>query len=438
MRLTEEVESQDTKRFHLKVENLRLRARLLRSYNQERQARQRLEAVRATASGRPASPRERQRLVGMGLEFNERELEWLILRGLERRVPVPSELDLTALLKPVADGQAEVQRRLLALGDAAQSRKLKNTVREAFDAGGKRLRPALCLLVHETLSATTKDPAGRRRITEGYEKVLVLATALEVIHTASLVHDDILDDAETRRQRKAVHQIFGPDVAVLSGDFLFAHASELVESLENDEVTRLVSLIIEEFGYGELAQSAKRFDVTTTLFDYLRKSFYKTASLLAAACRASAVLTGGLSGQVCDVMYSYGFYLGIAFQIVDDILDFSGTGEELGKPPLQDLREGNLTAPVLLVLHGCEDLGLEPSPDAAELKSIILRRFVQDADLDRAREIIAESDGLGKAYKLATKMADKALEALMLVAPVDTEGRRALAGLARWAVARSS
>lgn len=430
------------KRFQLKVENLRLRARLQRARLQERKDKEKLNFVKTALNGSLGSQPEKPPLVGMGLQFDERELDWLMLRGLERQVPVPDDLDLQSLLACVADGQKRVQDRLLALGDAARSTKLKNTIREAFDAGGKRMRPALCLLVHQTLlegvQVASGEPRNRATLAETREKVLTLATALEVIHTASLVHDDILDDAETRRQRKAVHQIFGPDVAVLSGDFLFAHASELVESLDSDEVTRLVSLIIEQFGYGELSQSAKRFDVNTTLFEYLRKSFYKTASLLAAACRATAVLTGGLSGQVCDVMYSYGYYFGVAFQVVDDILDFSSTGEELGKPALQDLREGNLTAPVLLCLHGSEDFGLVPSPHAEELASLIRRRFGREGDFERARAIIEESDGIGMAYRLANKLSDKALEALMLVAPVDTQGRRSLAGLARWAVQRSS
>jgi len=264
----------------------------------------------------------------------------------------------------------------------------------------------------------------------------MLATAVEIIHTASLVHDDILDDAETRRQKQTVHLIFGPDVAVFSGDFLFARASSLIESLEDDEVTRLVSLVIEEFGHGELAQGSQRFNANITLFDYLRKSFYKTASLLAASCRASAVLSDQ-TREVCDVMYSYGFYLGIAFQIADDILDFTGDGQEMGKPVVQDLREGNLTAPVILCLNGSKDLGLEPAPGAAELRTLISNRFAQEGDLDRALELIRDGDGIGMAYKLAEKFSRKALQALPLLAPSDGEARRALAGLAEWVVRRS-
>lgn len=428
-----------SEKFDLQVENLRLKAELAKVRSAEQRSRGRLDAVRSIASGTQATGAKAARSgpMGLGLEFNEKEIEWLLLRGLGRRAPTPERLDLESLLSCIADDQKEVQRRLMGLSQAAESQKLKKAIGEVFSAGGKRLRPALCLLVHRMLRRVENTRVPHWKAGPAEEKVLLLSTAIEVIHTASLVHDDILDDADTRRQRQTMHKIFGPDVAVLSGDFLFAHASSLVESLEDDEVTRLVSLVIEEFGHGELAQSAKRFDLGVTLDDYLKKSFYKTASLLAAACRASAVLTGS-SCEVCDIMYSYGFYLGIAFQIADDVLDFTGTDAELGKPICQDLREGNFTAPVILCLNGSEDLAMSPAPRADLLATLIRRRFAQPGDLELARDIVIQGDGVDRAFQLAGKMANKALEALTLVAPVDSEARRALAGLVRWAVKRSN
>lgn len=418
--------------FDMKVANLRLRAQLQRVHSSEQRSKNRLESIQAIARGDDVTSSSRRRTPkGLGLEFDSEEVEWLILRGLERRTPLPQQLDLNHLLSCVTEGRDEVQKRLLALREAAQSTKLKNAITEVFSSGGKRLRPALCLLVHSMLKTEGTVDADA-----AYEKVIVLATSIEIIHTASLVHDDILDDADQRRQQQTMHRIFGPDVAVLSGDFLFAHASGLIESLEDDDVTRLVSLVIEEFGYGELSQSAKRFDTSVSLFNYLKKSFYKTASLLAAACRASAVLTG-LRCEVCDVLYTYGFYLGLAFQIADDVLDFTG-GEELGKPIGQDLAEGNLTAPVILCLQGSEELGMAASVDSTELARLIQRRFSGHGDLERSLQIINESGGVDRAYALAEKMANKALEALTLVAPNESEARRALAGLCKWAVRRSN
>jgi len=418
-------------RFDLKIENLRLRATLSRLESQERRNHARLDGIQKVASGEVVSAPRPRPIVGLGVENDTTQIDWLLLRGLERRAPLPESLDLESLLSCIAPDQQAVQERLMALSTIARSRKLKKAVKEVFHGGGKRLRPALCHLVHRMLRVPFHTRGAK-------EDVLKLATAVEIIHTASLVHDDILDDADTRRQRKTVHQVFGPDVAVLSGDFLFAHASGMIESLENDEVTRLVSLVIEQFGYGELSQSSKQFDVEVPLLDYMKKSFYKTASLLAAACRASAVLTGP-SREVCDVMYSYGFYLGVAFQIADDILDFVGSDEEMGKPRGQDLREGLLTAPVILCITGNADLGIGPSPHANELRRLVNSRFSGGpADLERAVALVWEDGGVDKAYLLADKMANKALEALMLAAPLDSDARRSLAGLTRWAVRRTS
>jgi len=138
------------------------------------------------------------------------------------------------------------------------------------------------------------------------------------------------------------------------------------------------------------------------------------------------------------VLYSYGFYLGIAFQIADDVLDITSSGEELGKPAFQDLREGHLTAPAILCLNGNEDLGIAVSDVAPELERLIRRRFAAEGELERAVQLIHEGDGVEKAYRLADKMANKALEALMLVAPIESDARQALAGLTRWAVRRTS
>jgi len=417
---------------------LKLRAQTLRMRSAEKRIQSRLEEIHKLSGSDDSPPPQRANISGLGLKFQTQEVEWLLYRGLERRVPVPKQPELDHLLACIAADQAAVQERLRNISDAAESQKLKRAVRDVFSSGGKRLRPALCLLVHQMLGQSEDDSMFRASTERpADEKVLRLATAIEIIHTASLVHDDILDGADTRRQQQTMHLIFGPDVAVLSGDFLFAHASGLIESLEDDEVTRLVSLVIEEFGVGELAQSGKRFDTSITLLDYLKKSFYKTASLLAASCRASAVLTGAPQG-VCDAVYTYGFYLGIAFQIADDVLDFIASGDELGKPACQDLREGNLTAPVILCLQGDADLNLKPIPSAAELRRRIQRRFSMEKDLERATQLIHEGNGIEKAFQLAEKFSGKALEALALVAPNDSGARRALAGLTKWAVRRTS
>jgi len=427
--------------FDMQIQNLRLRAQLRRREGAARANEHRMESIKeALSAADPATLSasfEAPAMNGLGLKWDPQELEWLLFLGMNKQVPTSDEFDVQAMLTCVQHDREQVQLRLLSIPDAAVSNQLQVAVERVFKASGKCLRSALCLLVHRMLRMEASPVGGHLQAASN--EVLTLATAIEVIHSASLVHDDVLDDAEYRRQDSTVHKLFGHDTAVLTGDFLFAHASAMVESLEDDEVTRLVSLVIEEFGYGELSQGALKFKVDVTVFEYLKKTFYKTASLMAAACRASAVLTG-MSSQVCDAMYSYGFYMGMAFQIADDILDFTATGvEQLGKPAdCADLKDGNLTAPVILCLRGSEELGIEPAPCAQELQELIKRKFSQEGDFARAVDLIHEHDGIEKAFKLADQMADKALQALALVSRRETDASRALASLARWAVRRSS
>lgn len=409
------------------LENIRLQALNKRLRSAAGEAQSILARVNKVALGGVASDNNSSE-AGLGIHMSSTELDWLVSRGLNKRASVPQTVNLDSLLLCVRGDVARVRQRLLNIGDLAESQKLKRTINEVFTASAKHLRPALCLLIHQLLVQNTRAS----------NPVLVLATAIEVIHTASLVHDDVLDDADTRRQQQTTHRVFGKDVAVLSGDFLFATGVELVESLERDEISIMVSRVLEEFGEGELSQGARRFDLRFTVSDYLRKSFYKTGSLLAAACRATTVLSES-SGLVADAMYSYGFYLGMAFQISDDVLDYTGSVEKLGKPAnCADLKEGYLTAPLLLCIHGSEDLGIERSPDAAELCDLVQRKLSLPGDFQRAGDLVRQSGGIEKAYALAEEMSQKALEALTFVAPKDSDARRALAGLTRWAVRRGS
>merc|ERR1711906_82726 len=155
-----------------------------------------------------------------------------------------------------------------------------------------------------------------------------------MIHTASLVHDDVLDDCDTRRGAETIHTLYGTRVAILAGDFLFAQSSWYLANLDNLEVIKLISQVIADFANGEISQAGSLFDCDVTLEQYMDKSFYKTASLIAASCRSAAVFSG-MPEEVKEDMFNYGKHLGLAFQVVDDILDFPQTEEQLGKPRWQ-------------------------------------------------------------------------------------------------------
>jgi all-trans-nonaprenyl-diphosphate synthase len=264
-----------------------------------------------------------------------------------------------------------------------------------FSAGGKRVRPAIVLLVaRATLPGEELTPRHRR-----------LAEITEMIHTASLVHDDVLDTAETRRGIPTVHDQFGNRVAVLAGDFLFAQSSWYLANLDNLTVVKLLSQVIMDLAEGEIQQSLSSFDTELSIDAYLEKSYFKTASLLANSAKAATILSD-LPPAICDKMYLYGRHLGIAFQVVDDILDFTSSAEVLGKPAGSDLAGGNLTAPVLYAM--------QEQPRLAEL---IVGEFEQAGDLEKALGLIHHSTGIDKSWDLAKEHVRLALEQLTDLAP---------------------
>jgi all-trans-nonaprenyl-diphosphate synthase len=282
-----------------------------------------------------------------------------------------------------------------------------------FSAGGKRVRPALVLLIARATMPGEDITLRHRR----------LAEITEMIHTASLVHDDVLDTAETRRGIPTVHDQFGNRVAVLAGDFLFAQSSWYLANLDNLTVVKLLSQVIMDLAEGEIQQSLNSFDPELSIDAYLEKSYFKTASLLANSAKAAAILSD-LSANQAEKMYLYGRHLGLAFQIVDDILDFTGSAESLGKPAGSDLAGGNLTAPVLYALQEQPRLG-----------ELINREFSQEGDLEQALGMIHSSTGMDKSWKLAELHVQLALEQLTELAPSDS--RSALMAMGDYVLKRT-
>lgn len=231
-----------------------------------------------------------------------------------------------------------------------------------------------------------------------------LAEITEMIHTASLVHDDVLDECSTRRGCATVNSTYGSRLAVLVGDFLFAQSSWALANLENMEVIKLISQVIADFANGEISQAGALFDTELTLQAYMDKSFYKTATLIAASARSAAVFSG-CDEDVKAAMFEYGRRLGLAFQVVDDVLDFVQDEALLGKPRGQDLASGNLTAPVVFALQHAEF--------GPPLRELIEGEFPDgERDLARAMELVNKSGGLDAARALARSEADAARKAL--------------------------
>lgn len=281
-----------------------------------------------------------------------------------------------------------------------------------FGAGGKRVRPALVLLISR---ATMPD----RDITSRHRR---LAEITEMIHTASLVHDDVVDEAAVRRNVPTVNSLFNNGIAVLAGDFLFGQSAWYLANLGNLEVVKLLSEVIKDMPEGEIQQGLNRFDTTTTIEAYLEKTYKKTASLMANSGKAAGLLSG-VSDQMAENLYGYGRHFGLAFQIVDDILDFTASTEILGKPTGSDLVSGNLTAPVLYALE-----------EKPYLEVLIEREFAQPGDIEQAIALVMESEGIERSRKLAAHHAQLAVESLADLKP--SESSKALVNLADYQLSR--
>jgi all-trans-nonaprenyl-diphosphate synthase len=243
-----------------------------------------------------------------------------------------------------------------------------------------------------------------------------------MIHTASLVHDDVVDEASTRRGVDTVHSRFNHRVAVLAGDFLFAQASWHLANLDDLEVVKLLSRVIMDLADGEVRQGLFRYDTGQSFETYLEKSYCKTASLIANSARAAGVLSGLPSSQL-DALYRFGRQLGLAFQVVDDILDFTGSDQQLGKPAASDLASGYLTAPALYALE-----------ERPSLAGLIEREFSEAGDLAQALDLVRGSSAIQRSRTLAESFANEARDALTWLPPSDS--RSALLELPEFVLSR--
>ncbi|KAJ5114661.1 hypothetical protein NUU61_000420 [Penicillium alfredii] len=234
-----------------------------------------------------------------------------------------------------------------------------------------------------------------------------LAEITELIHTASLLHDDVIDNAVTRRASSSANLAFGNKMAVLAGDFLLGRASVALARLRDPEVTELMATVIANLVEGEFMQlkntaqdESKPVFADETLSYYLQKTYLKTASLISKSCRSAAVL-GRSAPEVIEASYAYGRNLGLAFQLVDDMLDYTVTEAELGKPAGADLELGLATAPLLFAWKSNPELG-----------PLVGRKFREEGDVQRARELVYHSDGVEQTRALAQEYADKAVAAI--------------------------
>jgi all-trans-nonaprenyl-diphosphate synthase len=308
---------------------------------------------------------------------------------------VANTSDLTKLLEPV---QTEIQlvEKWLKTNLIDESPFIGELLEQVFLAGGKRLRPALVLLSSKATLQKNSD-LGRLHI--------VLAVLTELIHTASLVHDDVIDKASLRRGNRTINNRFDDRLAVLLGDLLFAQASICLARLMNPVIVGIYGRVLGDLCAGEISQMKQQFSSTVNWDAYIAKSIAKTASLFAAGCHSGAILNG-CANEIVQALQNYGLKLGLCFQIIDDLLDVTGTSDQLGKEPGSDLRSGTITAPALFVL--------ERQDKASEkLRKLINNRVICTEDgSQEALTIIHQNGGVDETVKLAGQLAKESTSSL--------------------------
>lgn len=254
--------------------------------------------------------------------------------------------------------------------------------------GGKRMRPALLLLANRY--------AGRRR-----EGTIRLAAVVELLHSATLIHDDVIDSADTRRGRPSANSRWGNHRSVLAGDWLYMQSFQMALEERNFRILDILIDLTQKMVEGELIQLAKIGRIDVTEEDALKLATHKTACLFSGCARLGAVL-GGLEGEEEEALADYGTYAGLAFQLVDDLLDFTASAKQLGKPVLSDLKEGKVTLPLIYAMENGHH-------EARELVARVLeeKEFVSVSP-ERLVALVHESGALQKTRILAHEYAAKA------------------------------
>lgn len=264
-----------------------------------------------------------------------------------------------------------------------------------FKHPGKNIRPTIALVLAKAINDNLGDIAKSRIKTEQ----MLFAQVIEMIHCSSLIHDDVIDNGLTRRGQVSVHTKVGKKSAVIGGDYIIATASLLCTTTNDMRLMKLISAIFENLTRGELIQADSSLtNLDDLLVEYCHKTYFKTASLLSHCCKGI-----GMYGQEEEKCFEFGKHLGLAFQYIDDVLDFIGSSKTLGKPAMNDLKSGVVTGPVLFAAHFKK-----------EIVEMMERSFSEEGDLDFAQQAALEF-GVEATRRLALIHLKMAVEAVSFV-----------------------
>ncbi|MFC1916452.1 polyprenyl synthetase family protein [Chloroflexota bacterium] len=324
-------------------------------------------------------------------------------------------MELNQIYEPVQEDLVKVKDSLMSIIKVDfpwLSEQLDYVVRE----GGKGIRPALTLLAGKFYNYNL-------------EYLLPMAVSVELMHTATLVHDDAIDKSGVRRGRPTIYEMWGEEPSVLLGDYLFAKAGEFVSDTQSPRAIKLFSQTLATISSGELSQFFDAFKPEPSRQHYFQRISSKTASLFCLATESGAVLSKAPEKSV-KALKEYGYHLGIAFQIVDDILDFTGTKEKLGKPVGSDLAQGTLTLPAMLLL--------ERYPEDNPVKRLFENKDKKDKqkNIELTIEMVLNSSIVRDCYEVAEEYCTRARHNLELLP--DNTWRLALSELADYIIERKN
>lgn len=333
-------------------------------------------------------------------------------------VPVRSGIELGSLFEPIAPEMALVEE-WLSSNLIDDNPFIGELLAQIFKAGGKRIRVGLTLL---SSKATVREAELERLH-------IVLSVLTELIHTASLVHDDVIDRASLRRGQETINRKWNDKLAVLVGDLLFAQASICLARLMNPVIVGIYGQVLGDLCAGEIRQMKAQYSCAVDWDAYILKSICKTASLFSAGCHSGPILNG-CSDSVVGALKDYGTNLGICFQVMDDLLDVIGTSSSLGKPAGGDLGQGVITAPAMFVLQDADSAG-------QRLEQLIKTRAVcQEEGLAEALDIIRNHGGIERTLQLCKDYGNKSLQALNALEP--SPCRDSLEGMVAYLLTRTN
>lgn len=259
-------------------------------------------------------------------------------------------------------------------------------------SGGKRLRPLLMVLCARICGYSMGDE-------------VVFSTALEYLHAATLLHDDIVDGADLRRGKPVANSIWGNPITVLVGDFLFSRASSMATRTGKMRIIEIMAEIVEEMSQGEINQLIRKGDITISEDEYMEVIRRKTAVLFQGACKAGAILADA-SREKEEALSAFGLNTGIAFQLIDDLIDYTSDTSTLGKTAGADLREGKLTLPVIHVLKTGEGRYKK------RIQQIIQKKGVSSRNFQTLKQLLRENGGISYAHNQATLYIQEAKNSL--------------------------